>query len=44
MQDYVLFLNGDIKIEMISPSWNIFLRFFLRFIVVRSDHNEDKRE
>ena len=34
------FLGGDIKAEMMPPSWNNFLRSLLRFIVVRSDHNE----
>jgi hypothetical protein len=33
------FLDGDIKVEMKSPSWNNFLRSLLRFVVVRSDHN-----
>ena len=34
------FLGGDIKVEMMPPSWNNFLRFLLRFVVIRSDHNE----
>ena len=34
------FLGGDIKVEMMPPSWNNFLRSLLRFVVVRSDHNE----
>ena len=34
------FPDGDIKAEMMSPSWNNFLRSLLCFIVVRSDHNE----
>jgi hypothetical protein len=36
----LLFLDGDIKAKMMSPSWNNFLRSLLRFIVVRSDHDE----
>ena len=34
------FSGGDIKVEMMPPSWNNFLRSLLRFVVVRSDHNE----
>ena len=34
------FPGGDIKVEMMPPSWNNFLRFLLRFVVIRSDHNE----
>ena len=34
------FPGGDIKVEMMPPSWNNFLRSLLRFVVVRSDHNE----
>ena len=34
------FSDGDIKAEMMSPSWNNFLQSLLRFVVVRSDHNE----
>ena len=36
----LLFPDGDIKAEMMSPSWNNFLRSLLHFVVVRSDHNE----
>jgi hypothetical protein len=39
----LLFLDGDIKAEMVSPSWNNFLWSLLRFIVVRSDHIEELR-
>ena len=35
-----LFSDGDIKAEMVSPPWNNFLRPLLRFIVVRSGHDE----
>jgi len=35
-----LFSDGDINAEMVSPSWNNFLRSLLRFIVVRSGHDE----
>ena len=35
-----LFPDGGIKAEMMSPPWNNFLRSFLRFVVVRSGHNE----
>jgi len=34
------FLDGDIKAEMVSSSWNNFHRFLLRFVVVRSNHDE----
>jgi hypothetical protein len=34
------FPNSDIKTEMMSPSWNNFLQSFLRFVVIRSDHDE----
>ena len=34
------FPDGDIKAEMMSPSWNNFLRSPLRFVVVRSNHDE----
>ena len=34
--------DGDIKAEM--PSWNNFLRPFLRFVVVRFDHDEGLEE
>jgi hypothetical protein len=37
------FSDGDIKAEMMSPSWNNFLWSLLRFVVVRSDHNEGLR-
>ena len=36
----LLFPNGNIKADMVSPAWNNFLRSLLRFIVVRSGHNE----
>jgi hypothetical protein len=36
----LLFPDGDIKTEMVSPSWNNFLWSLLHFIVVRSGHNE----
>ncbi|KAG0523679.1 hypothetical protein BDA96_07G143900 [Sorghum bicolor] len=36
----LLFSDGGIKAEMMSPSWNNFLQSLLRFIVVRSSHNE----
>jgi hypothetical protein len=36
----LLFPNGGIKAEMMSPLWNNFLRSLLRFIVVRSGHDE----
>jgi hypothetical protein len=32
--------DDDIKVEMMSPSWNNFLRSFLRFVMVRSSHDE----
>ena len=35
----LLFSDGDIKAEMVSLQWNIFLRSLLYFIVVRSDHD-----
>ena len=34
------FPDGDIKAEMMSPPRNNFLRSLLRFVVVRSEHNE----
>ena len=34
------FLDGDIKAEMVSPTWNNFLGSLLRFIVVRFGHDE----
>jgi hypothetical protein len=34
------FPDSDIKAEMMSPSWNNFLRSLLRFAVIRSDHDE----
>jgi hypothetical protein len=37
----LLFSDGDIKAEMVSPPWNNFLRSLLRFIVVRSGHNKE---
>ena len=37
----LLFSDGDIKAEMVSPPWNNFLRSLLRFIVVRSGHDEE---
>jgi hypothetical protein len=36
----LLFPDGDIKVEMVSLSWNNFLLSLLCFIVVRSGHNE----
>jgi hypothetical protein len=36
----LLFLDDDIKTEMVSPPWNNFLRSLLRFIIARSDHDE----
>lgn len=36
----LLFPDGGIKTEMMSPPWNNFLRSLLRFAVVRSGHNE----
>ena len=36
----LIFPDGNIKAETVSSSWNNFLRSLLRFIVVRSDHNE----
>jgi hypothetical protein len=34
------FPDDGIKAEMMSPSWNNFLRSLLRFVVVRSGHDE----
>jgi len=34
------FPNDDIKEVMMSPLWNNFLRSLLRFVVVRSSHDE----
>jgi len=36
----LLFPDGDIKAEMVSPPWNNFLRSLLHFIVVSSGHDE----
>jgi len=36
----LLFPDGSIKTEMVSPPWNNFLWSLLCFIVVRSGHNE----
>jgi len=36
----LLFPDGDIKAEMVSPPWNNFLRSLLHFIVVRSSYDE----
>ena len=36
----LLFPDGDIKAEMVSSPMNNFLRSLLRFIVVRSGHDE----
>jgi hypothetical protein len=36
----LLFPDGDIKVEVVSPPWNNFLRSLLVFIVVRSGHDE----
>jgi hypothetical protein len=37
----LLFSDDDIKVDMMSPLWNNFLQSLLRFIVVRSGHDED---
>jgi hypothetical protein len=37
----LLFLDDGIMVEMMSPPWNNFLRFLLRFVVVRSGYNEE---
>jgi hypothetical protein len=34
------FPNSDIKVEMMSPAWNNFLRSLLCFVMVRSSHDE----
>jgi hypothetical protein len=34
------FPDDGIKVEMMSPSWNNFLQSLLRFVVVRSGHDE----
>jgi hypothetical protein len=36
----LLFSDGNVKTEMVSPPWNNFLRSLLHFIMVRSGHNE----
>ena len=36
----LFFSNGDIKVEIMSPPWNNFLWSVLRFVVVRSGHDE----
>ena len=36
----LLFSDDDIKAEMMSPPWNNFLLSLLRFIVVKSGHDE----
>ena len=36
----LLFLDDDVKAEIVSASWNNFLRSLPYFIVVRSDHDE----
>jgi hypothetical protein len=36
----LLFPDGGIKAEMMSPLWNTFLRSLLRFVVVRFGHDE----
>jgi hypothetical protein len=36
----LLFPDGSIKAEMMSPPWNNFLRSLLRFVVVRFGHDE----
>jgi hypothetical protein len=36
----LLFSDGGIKAEMMSPPWNNFLRSLLRFVVVRFGHDE----
>jgi hypothetical protein len=35
-----MFPNDDIEVEMVPPSWNNFLQPLLRFVVVRSNHDE----
>jgi hypothetical protein len=34
------FSDGNIKAEMMLPSWNNFHRSLLHFVAVRSDHDE----
>jgi hypothetical protein len=34
------FPDGATKVEMMSPSWNNFLRSLLRFVMVKSGHDE----
>jgi hypothetical protein len=36
----LLFPDGGINAEMMSPPWNNFLRSLLRFVVVISGHDE----
>ncbi|KAG0522897.1 hypothetical protein BDA96_07G077400 [Sorghum bicolor] len=36
----LLFPDGGIKAEMMLPPWNNFFQSLIRFIVVRSSHNE----
>ena len=41
MTTWILFFpNGNIKAVMMSPLWNNFLRSSLRFVMVRSGHDE----
>jgi hypothetical protein len=40
MTSRLLFSDGDIKTEMVPPLWNNFLRSLLRFIMIRSGHDE----
>jgi hypothetical protein len=37
----LLFLDGDINAKMMSSPWNNFFRSLLRFVVVRSSHDEE---
>ena len=42
MTSWILFfLDDDIKMEIMLPPWNNFLRSLLRFVVVRSGHDGD---
>jgi hypothetical protein len=36
----IKFSNGDIKADMMLPSWNNFLRSLLSFVVARFNHDE----
>jgi hypothetical protein len=37
----IRFSDGDVKAEIMLPSWNNFFRSLLHFIVVRSVHDEE---